>query len=376
MVRSMPQHWMTPPGFQRTWTTLALCLALSSPPVSAQSVGGQPIPAQGPAGALIEIVEIGDFECPYCAKAQAALKQVMEAYPTLVRRVFIHQPLPFHDQALQTALASVVAQQQGKFWRVADTFFVEQGDLSTRHTRQVALRNNIEVAALTEGLKSPEAQAFVEANKQVALALGVSGTPVFFVNGTMIRGAKPFSSFKKIIDIEIALAGKAPMTPERAAAHRQARTKTNNADLHAYLYGGKAAPKADEATRSRSGGTAGADDEPRYKATIRVDDPFRGDREKALVTVVSFVGYQCKYSRGMMGALSDIQAQLGEEVGLVLKHLPLSIHPLGAEAAVTALCAHQQGKFWEVNEALFSDSQISAAAVLSKAQSKGWIWSP
>jgi protein-disulfide isomerase len=372
MVRCMLQHWKTAPGLSQAWVTLTLCLLLVAPRSSAQSVEGHPLPVRGSNLAVVEIVEVSDFECPYCAKAQAALKEVMRRYPAQVRQVFLHHPLPFHDQALQAALATTTAQKSGKFWEMADTFFLEQADLSTQHTRRVAQRNDIALEALNEGMKSPETQAFIESSKQIGIALGVTGTPAFFINGTMIRGAKPFASFQKIIDIEIAMAGKAPMTAETAAAYRQRRTKTNNVELHAYLYAGKAAPEAgDEATRAKSGPSPGDDDEPLFKATIRPDDPFQGDRSKALVTLVSFVGYQCSYSRTLMGVLSDLKAHYGDELGLVLKHLPLSIHPLGREAAVTALCANAQGKFWELNQALFSDNQLSPAAVLGKAQSRG-----
>ena len=232
MVRPMPKHRKTLLGLRQAGIALALGLILVAPLAWSQSLEGQPLPVRGSNLAVVEIVEVGDFECPHCAKAQAALKQVLEAYPQQVRLVFLHQPLPFHDQALQAALATRVAQKSGKFWEMADTFFTEQGDLSTIHTRGVAMRHGITLEALNEGLKSPETQAFIEANKQVGMALGVTGTPAFFINGTMIRGAKPFASFKAIIDIEIAMAGKAPMTPEAAAAYRQSRTRTNLSLIH------------------------------------------------------------------------------------------------------------------------------------------------
>ncbi|MGB0590175.1 MAG: DsbA family protein [Myxococcota bacterium] len=368
----MPIHRKTLRGFRKAGIALALGLILVAPKAWSQSLEGQALPVRGANLAVVEIVEVGDFECPHCAKTQAVLKQVLEAYPQQVRLAFLHQPLPFHDQALQAALASRVAQKSGKFWEMADTFFAEQSNLSTVHTRRVAMRHGITLEALNEGLKSPEAQAFIEANKQVGIALGVTGTPAFFINGTMVRGAKPFASFKKIIDIEIAMAGKGLMTAEAAAAYRQSRTRTNSAALHAYLYEGKAAPKAeDPATQAARNPTPGADNEPLFRATIRPSDPFLGDRQKALVTLVSFVGYQCSHSRTLMNTLSAMKGQYGDDIGIVLKHLPLSIHPLGREAAVTALCAAEQGKFWEVNRALFADNQVHGSAVQRKAQAEG-----
>ena len=125
MVRPMPKHRKTLPGLRQAGIALALGLILVAPLAWSQSLEGQPLPVRGSNLAVVEIVEVGDFECPHCAKAQAALKQVLEAYPQQVRLVFLHQPLPFHDQALQAALATRVAQKSGKFWEMADTFFAE-----------------------------------------------------------------------------------------------------------------------------------------------------------------------------------------------------------------------------------------------------------
>ena len=35
-------------------------------------------------------------------------------------------------------------------------------------------------------------------------ALGVNGTPAFFINGREVEGAQPFENFKRVIDEELA----------------------------------------------------------------------------------------------------------------------------------------------------------------------------
>ena len=339
---------------------------------AAQSITDTALPVRGSALATVEIVQVAGFECPFSAQAQATVKEIARRYPTQVRHVFLHNPLSFHNQSMQAALASTVAQKEGKFWEFADTFFIEQEDLSTRHTRRIAQRHDISVEALNQGIKSPKASAFIEACKAVSEALKLRGTPNFFINGTLVRGAKPFSSFHTIIDIEIALAGKEPLDEAAADAYRQRRTKANNPNLYAYLYGGKVPPaRLSGAPEDEADLGSEADDEPRFKALISESDAYLGDPTKALVTLVSFVGYQCQHSRKMMASLGAIKAAYGDEVALVIKHLPLSIHPLGREAAVNALCAQEQGKFWELNDALFSNNRLSAQAVEDKARSVG-----
>ena len=50
----------------------------------------------GPADALVTIVESSDFECPFCKRVVPTLKQLEEAFPGKLRFAFRHNPLPFH----------------------------------------------------------------------------------------------------------------------------------------------------------------------------------------------------------------------------------------------------------------------------------------
>jgi protein-disulfide isomerase len=43
----------------------------------------------------------------------------------------------------------------------------------------------------------------VEADARDGDAVGVNGTPAFYINGRMISGAQPFEVFKKLIDDEL-----------------------------------------------------------------------------------------------------------------------------------------------------------------------------
>ena len=360
--------------FQQALVVLAVLVGLWVSPVAAQSISGRALPAHGPDGAVVEIVEVADFQCPYCAKSQATLAQVAKAYPTQVRFTFIHQPLSFHDKALPAALASVAAQDAGKFWPFARALFAEQDKLSAKHTRAIAMRFGISKATVDAVMKNPDAIAFVQANRKVASAMGARGTPSYFVNGTPIRSAQPFARFKSIVDIELALAGTKAMTADAARAHRQKRIRTNNPGLHAYLYEGKAVEGVEVPAQlgaGAPGASAASDGEPVYKALIRDHDPVRGDAAKALVTMVAYVGYTCPYSRKQMLVFDDLQQTYGAELRLVLKQLPLPMHTMGEPSALAALCAHDQGKFWEMNAALFGDDRLVRASLGPKAAKVG-----
>ena len=78
---------------------------------------------KGNKDAKISIVEFSDFQCPYCARLQPTLRDVLKAYPNDVKLVFKDFPLSFHKQAKNAAKASRAAGEQGKYWEMHDLIF-------------------------------------------------------------------------------------------------------------------------------------------------------------------------------------------------------------------------------------------------------------
>jgi len=89
-------------------------------PVSVR-VGDSPI--LGNRNAPVVIIEYSDFECPFCARAYSTMKEVMKNYKDKVAFSYKHLPLDFHKNAQTSAIASVCADQQGKFWEYHDKIF-------------------------------------------------------------------------------------------------------------------------------------------------------------------------------------------------------------------------------------------------------------
>ena len=80
----------------------------------------------------------------------------------------------------------------------------------------------------------------------------------------------------------------------------------------------------------------------------------RGDAN-APVTIMTFSDYQCPYCIRSEPVLSEVLARYPEQVRLVHRHFPLdSIHPFSRKAAEAAMCADEQGKFWEFHDAIFA----------------------
>jgi protein-disulfide isomerase len=156
----------------------------------------------------VQIIECGDFDCPYCARARATIDKVLAAYPSQVSFFFAHHPLDFHHGAEQAARAAVAADNQGKFWEMHDQLFEGQGP-STRTRAEAdfvgyARTLKLDVARFKTDFAAAETAEKVENQRKLCADNDVTATPTFFVNGARIEGAQEFDRFKAIIDAELA----------------------------------------------------------------------------------------------------------------------------------------------------------------------------
>ena len=156
-------------------------------------------PSRGPARASITIVEFADFECPFCARAEATIHAIEQAHLGDVRVVFKNLPLPFHDHARPMARAALAADAQGRFWDMHDRLFALTGTVDRAALDRVAQELGLDVARFDRDLDDPALDARLDADDADATALGVKGTPTFFVNGRRVVGAQPAAVFEKAI---------------------------------------------------------------------------------------------------------------------------------------------------------------------------------
>ncbi len=91
---------------------------------------------------------------------------------------------------------------------------------------------------------------------------------------------------------------------------------------------------------------------PRVK--IAADGPSKGSRD-APVTIVEFSDYQCPYCQRQEEALKQIVAKYPGQVRLVVMDFPLDMHPDARRSAKAAVCADQQGHFWEMHDRMFAN---------------------
>jgi len=88
--------------------------------------------------------------------------------------------------------------------------------------------------------------------------------------------------------------------------------------------------------------------------------PARGPAD-ARVTIVSWSDYQCPYCKSAEPVLEQLLALYPKDVRVVHRHLPLEFHAQARPAAIAAVCADEQGRFWDYHAELFAhQSELSS----------------
>jgi protein-disulfide isomerase len=160
-------------------------------------------PSRGPADAPVTIVEFSDFQCPFCARVNETIAQVLAHYGDRVRLVFRDYPLPNHPEAPKAHEAGRCAAEQGRFWPMHDRMFADQTALGVEGLKKTAGTLGLDRGRFDACLDSGRHAPAVERDMSAGKSAGVSGTPAFFVNGRMLTGAQPFSQFSRVIDDEL-----------------------------------------------------------------------------------------------------------------------------------------------------------------------------
>jgi protein-disulfide isomerase len=94
--------------------------------------------------------------------------------------------------------------------------------------------------------------------------------------------------------------------------------------------------------------------------------PFKGPAT-APVTIVEFSDFQCPFCSRVLPAIDQTVKTFGDKVRFVFRQFPLeSIHPMARKAAEASLCAADQGKFWELHDAMFADQKTLEVAQLKE----------
>ncbi len=159
---------------------------------------------RGRADAPVTIVAFSDFQCPFCARGHEAMEALRARYGEDIRFVFKHFPLPGHPLGALASRASFAALEAGKFWEFHDAVFALGGRYGADDLLEIGAELGIDRQAMEDALMREDNDAVVQADLDLGVRLGVTGTPAYFINGRPIVGAHPILDFRMLIVEELA----------------------------------------------------------------------------------------------------------------------------------------------------------------------------
>ncbi|MBI4902046.1 MAG: thioredoxin domain-containing protein [Acidobacteria bacterium] len=174
--------------------------ALLGEPVRIDTQGA---PSRGPANARLTIVEYSDFQCPYCRVAAQHVYTILAKYPKDIRLVFKQFPLESHSMAAFAAEAALAAHAQGKFWELHDKMFANPRAINRNTVVAWAGEVGIDVSRFTADLNTGKFRKQVDKEADEGTAVGVTGTPSFFFNGKLYRGAMEPEAVLPVVEEEL-----------------------------------------------------------------------------------------------------------------------------------------------------------------------------
>jgi Na+/H+ antiporter NhaA len=154
---------------------------------------------RGPIEAPVTMVEYGDFECPYCGRAEPVVRELLGDFGD-VRYVWRHLPLSdVHPNAQLAAEASEAAARQEAFWEMHDLLLDHQEALEPMDLMRYAEQLGLDIERFTNDLREHEGAARIAEDVDSADISGVSGTPTFFINGQRHYGAYDIDTLSKAV---------------------------------------------------------------------------------------------------------------------------------------------------------------------------------
>lgn len=158
----------------------------------------------GKKDARVGITVFSNFECPYCARADKALRELVknDELKDTINVVFKHFPFERHQEARPASKAALAAGEQGKFWEMSEKIFLNQSNLNQATYKKVAKEVGLDMAKFEKDLKDNDQKynAIIDRDIKVgAETAKLQGTPWILVGGWLLQGDINAETIKKMI---------------------------------------------------------------------------------------------------------------------------------------------------------------------------------
>jgi protein-disulfide isomerase len=242
------------------------------------------------------------------------IPELIEQYVDIGKARYVYREFPLaqlHPAAQKASEAAVCAGQQGSYWEMNEHLFANVEEWSqaqdpTQSFKSYAEELGLDTETFNECLDSGEATVVVQSDLLAGESLGVNATPYFFINDLPIRGGLPIETLGQVIDY-VAAGGTQP----------------------------EIVPMGD-------------------------DWHVLGDKQTARAVTVAFVDYSNpqsgQHAREVLPSLVEQYIDTGQMI-YVLQPWSREAGSPGAQAAIAAECAGEQGKYWEMHDLLFDQQE-------------------
>jgi len=210
-----PEQRQNPQVQQNQQDPSAQAPPMQPPPQGREvSVSIKDNPFQGNSKAEFVLVEISEYQCPFCAQFFKRTYNMLKAEYIDTGKIgytFKDFPLDFHRQAPKASEAAHCAGDQGKYWEMHNVLFMNQKNLFVPDLKNHAKFLRLNEGKFNECLDGGKYTSKVAKNTSEVRSLGFGATPTFIfgknkngiVTGTVIQGAKPFEYFQSVIDSQL-----------------------------------------------------------------------------------------------------------------------------------------------------------------------------
>lgn len=197
-------------GAETNATTLKDTAVVSSASAAKDSDGVKADLAriQGNPNAPVWVIEVSDFQCPYCKQWHD------ETYPVFrnefvrtgkVRLAYVNFPLAQHQHAWPAAESAMCAGAQGKFWEMHDALFNTQSrwealPAPASFFDSLARAQGVDVARWRQCVQSGKMRSWIQADHDRAQTAGAGSTPSFMIGDKLLVGAQPIEELRRAID--------------------------------------------------------------------------------------------------------------------------------------------------------------------------------
>ncbi len=317
-----------------------------APKILRSEVAVDGLPRIGAADAKVTLVEMTDYECPYCARAETTVQALHSIYGGDLRVFVAESPLPMHERADEIAMFALIAEEAGVFEQAHTQLFAEprkHGDVDL-----AALGTKLGMGGFMRSQASQaRARKSLEMSQALARTVHATGTPTFFVNGRVISGAQPIETFRTIIDEEI-------MHANELLESGVARKDLYGAMMQDARKNPAPSPADIEAVENAF-----------VPDAVGVDGLHLAGNTRASHTIVVFTDLECPFCARLDGQLRGFVAS-HPDVKVVVRQRPLAMHANARTWAQAAIAADAQGKLPAFMEKAFAERTDRSAAALDK----------